>query len=71
MKALPVILMYILLSFIELSFTAEKMQKKQLFIFILAMIISLVLSINIAVGTNMPSINSVVRKLLYPILKQS
>ncbi|ERI94540.1 hypothetical protein HMPREF1982_00847 [Clostridiales bacterium oral taxon 876 str. F0540] len=70
-KAVPVIFIYVLLSFIELSELKRKKQKKQMIVFFLAMLIPLILSINIVIGVAMPTINSITQRLIQPITKQS
>ncbi|MBL4936449.1 hypothetical protein JK636_11830 [Clostridium sp. YIM B02515] len=70
-KAVPVILIYVFLYFIELSELKRKKQKKQMIVFFLTMLIPLVLSISIVIGVNMPTISSITRKLIPPIIKQN
>lgn len=40
-------------------------------VFFLTMLIPLVLSISIVIGVNMPTISSITRKLIPPIIKQN
>lgn len=70
-KTVPVILIYVLLSFIELSELKRKKQKKQMIVFFLTMLIPLALSISIVIGVDMPSISSITQKLIPPIIKQN
>jgi hypothetical protein len=70
MITIPYILIYLFLTLAETLSLRRKKQKKQIVVYTIIMLIPLLLSMNIAIGTNIPSIDSVIRKLLLPILKQ-
>jgi hypothetical protein len=70
MITIPYILIYLFLTLAETLSLRRKKQKKQIVVYTMIMLIPLLLSMNIAIGTNIPSIASVTRKLLLPILKQ-
>jgi hypothetical protein len=70
MITIPYILIYLFLTLAESLSLRRKKQKKQIVVYTIIMLIPLLLSMNIALGTDIPSIASVTRKLLLPILKQ-
>lgn len=71
MNAIPIIvIIYTVLSAIEIFTLREKNQKREIVIFILVMAIAFILSISIAIGKSIPTLNSLVRKLIWPAVKQ-
>lgn len=70
MRVISIIIIYVSLSAIEMISLRGKKQKKESIIFIFAMIMPFILSINIAVGTTVPNINSIIRKLIWPVIMQ-
>lgn len=68
MNSLPVVLIYLFIAFADIISMLKKKEKRQVIVYIMVMIIPLTLSINIAVGTDIPSIASVTRKLFEAIL---
>lgn len=69
MNILPVILIYLFLTSIEVALLHRKKEKGKIIVYSMVMLIAFILSINIVKGTNMPSIASITRKLFLPLLK--
>lgn len=56
--------------FIEIAYLLKKKEKKQIIVYVIFMLIALTCSINIRIGTSIPSIASITTKLILPILKK-
>lgn len=71
MNPMPIILIYLVLGIVDIAPLIRKKEKRKMLIYIIFLVIPLVLSINIIIGVDMPSINSIIGKLLLPIVKQA
>ncbi len=70
MNILYVILIYLVLTLLEIVLMLRRKEKKQIIAYTIIMTIPLILSINIVVGSNIQSIAAFTRKLLLPLLRQ-
>ncbi|SKA91171.1 hypothetical protein SAMN05428976_11622 [Clostridium sp. USBA 49] len=70
MNLLLTIFIYMFIIFIEVIPLYKNKAKKKALVYIIVMLLPLILSVNIASGSEMQSIASITTKLFKPILKQ-
>lgn len=70
MNLLLTIFIYMFIIFIEAIPLYKNKARKKVLVYIIVMLLPLILSINIASGSEMQSIASITTKLFKPILKQ-
>lgn len=70
MGSLIYVLLYLSITIIETLLMLRKKEKKQSIVYVIVILIPLTLSISIVKGTNIPSLASVIRNLLLPLISQ-
>jgi uncharacterized membrane protein len=70
MNDLSTILIFLILTLVEVASLLRKKEKKHIIVFIIVMIIPLILSIKVVTGVNTSSISSITGKLFLPIIKK-
>lgn len=70
MYILPIISAYIIVSALDLVTLARKKGKKELMVYVMLLLISLSISLNLNKLIGLFSIGSLIKIMLFPILKQ-